>query len=201
MQNRSPYFALAASFLVCSVVFLQRQVGRPWKRPLQLLLRLSPLAAVFLILMIQFPDFMSDILFRRFGEQGVDTGGRTAAWVAVLQGLPAHPFGGKRISIGGIPYANNLWMDVAYNSGLAALLALLAFHFAHLPFLWRFYRSRPPMLETLVVSAIGASMLMGCIGEPVLDASMIYFGSTCFLLAWLKGRATSSHPINKQHLT
>jgi hypothetical protein len=192
MQNRSPYVALAGSILVCSTVFLQRQEGGAVKRVWSLFFRLLPVVGLFLVLTILFPDFTLDILTKRFENEGLDTGGRTAAWVSVIQGLPAYPFGGKRILIGGLQYAHNLWMDVAYNSGLIAMLALLAFHLAHLPFLARFYRSRPEMTETLVVSGLGVSMLMGCIGEPTLDASMLYFGSTCFLLGWVKTRAESA---------
>jgi hypothetical protein len=194
MQNRSPYFALTASFLVCSAIYLQRQAGGPGKRSIGLLLRLSPLLLIILILMIQFPDFMTNVLFRRFETQGTDTGGRTMAWLSVIRDLPSFPFGGKVIDIGGLSYAHNLWLDVAYDSGLIALLALLAFHLAHLPFWWRFYRSRHAMAETLVVSAIGVSMLMGCIGEPTLDASRLYFGGTCFLLGWVKSRAVAGPP-------
>jgi|GEM_PF-3417466 len=194
MQNRSPYFAVAASFLVCSAIYLQRQAGGPGKRSMRLLLRLSPLLLIILILMIRFPDFMTEVLFRRFENQGTDTGGRTVAWLSVIRDLPSFPFGGKVIDLGGLSYAHNLWMDVAYTSGLLALLALLAFHMAHVPFIVSYYRSRPALTETLVVSAIGVSVLMGCIGEPILDASRLYFGGTCFLLGWLKARAGSADP-------
>ncbi len=194
LQNRSPYFALAASFLFCSAIYFQRAEGGLPRRSAGLLLRLSPLLVVVLILMIQFPDFFTQILFRRFSEQGVDTGGRTTAWISVLQDLPIRPFGGKVISLGDVNYAHNLWLDVAYTSGLIALLALLAFHLGHVPYLWRFYRSRQPATETMMVSALGISLLVGCLGEPIIDASILYFGATCFLLGWVKARTVRSGP-------
>lgn len=189
MQNRSPYIALGLAFLLCGWVYFRSAVGSSTKRIGGLLLRLSPLLVAGLVMVILFPDFITGILFQRFGEQGGDTGGRVQAWIAVLQNLPSQPFGGKVIHIGGLRFAHNLWMDAAYNSGLLALLALLLFHLAHLPFIARFYRLKPPMIELLATTAIGVSMFMGCMVEPVLDASRLYLGATCFLLAWVKGRA------------
>lgn len=189
MQNRSPYLALAAAFLACSMIFYLRQPGDARKKLRGLIVRLSPLGGLFLLLMVLFPNFMVEILFRRFSEQGIDPGGRLVAWSSILHNLPLYPFGGKAIRIGGIPYAHNLWLDVAYNSGALPLVLLLAFHLCHLPFLRRFFQLRHSLVETLVISSLGLSMLMGCMGEPIMDSSRLYFGATCFLLGWIKARS------------
>jgi len=189
MQNRSPYFALGLAFLACTLIYFQKSGGSLAKRVGGFLLRISPLLVGCLVIVIAFPDLATDLIFRRFGEQGGDTGGRVQAWVSVLQNLSNQPFGGKTIHLGGPLYAHNFWMDAAYNSGFLALLTLLLFHLAHLPSILRFYRRNLPALEVLAVSTIGASMFVGCMVEPILDASRLYLGATCFLLAWVKARA------------
>lgn len=185
-QNRSPYLALALALGVTLLHFWRRA---PYSRSLKLGLlarRAGPVAVgITLVGLALGPDLVG-LAFARFNEVGLETE-RTSAWVATLEGLPHYPLGGRHISgVLDVAYSHNLWLDVGYTSGILAMLLLLAFHLLHLRAYLRLIREMQPLGAATLLLCLSASMFMACMGEPALDASPVYFATTCLVLALVR---------------
>lgn len=182
MQNRTPYLTLGLSTVLCSALFFIRSSGPPVRRAIHLLLRLSPLIFLVLFLLVFYSDFVTHILFLRFGQEGLETG-RTGTWTLMAMDLFNFPFGGKLVEgISDTGYVHNLWLDVAYTSGLIPFFLLVLFHTQHLRAIFRFIMKRSRMFSGQVGVAILAAVVVSFWGEPMLDASLLYFTATVILL-------------------
>lgn len=186
LQNRSPYVATAASIILCSAYFYTHSDRGPAKKVGRLLLRLSPFAVLIAVVLVFSPDILTNLFFVRFGEYGMVTG-RTDAWALMTGNLFAYPVGGKQLDLAGLNYVHNLWLDVAYTTGLLPFVLILLFHALHIPSVIRFFRNFTGMFSGLVLLAISVSMFTAFMGEPVLDASALFFTATCTLLGLIRG--------------
>jgi len=183
-QNRSPYVALAGT-LVLGLGYYYLNLPR------NIVLRVAALGkqalalAAFagLVIFLLDPEVL-ELGLARFQEEGVKTE-RTFIWTTMLGHLTTYPFGGKLAPIDPDQYAHNVWLDAAYTSGIASFATLLAFHLLHLPAYGRLLRHLKPQWLVQLSLGLTLSMLIACLGEPVMDGSPIYFCATCFLLGAL----------------
>lgn len=191
LQNRSPYLATAASMILCSAYFYTHSDRGPAKKVGRLLLKLSPFAVLMAVVLVFSPDILTNLFFVRFGEQRMTTE-RSHAWALMVANLLTHPFGGKQIDLAGLNYVHNLWLDVAYTAGLLPFALILLFHALHIPSVIRFFRNSTGMLSGLVLLAISVSIFAAFMGEPVLDASILFFTATCILLGLIRGASPAA---------
>lgn len=183
-QNRSPYIALAGALLtglVYHYLNLPRNiVHRVSSMGKQLLVLAAFGGLVYLLLD---PEVL-ELGLARFQEEGVKTE-RTLIWTTMLSHLTSYPFGGKLAPIDPDQYAHNLWLDAAFTSGFASFAVLVSFHLMHLRVYGRILRHLKPQWLAQLILGLTLSMLVACLGEPVMEGSPIYFCATCFLLGAL----------------
>jgi hypothetical protein len=134
-------------------------------------------------------------VFARFNDEGLDSG-RYQAWADILESMPNHVFGGRSFQISET-FAHNIWLDVFYDGGFLPMLLLLGFHVIHIGLAFKVIRSKLP--EPIIIFTICSivPILMGFQGEPVLQASVFYFGITCFLFGSILrlSQVTDRYPI------
>lgn len=183
-QNRSPFFALgmAGLWVMWELYFRSGKTqglrGSAQRRMLGLI--------VFIVgIYFLFPEQLS-LLFLRFQVFGLNSGGRTSAWINVITHILDQPFGGRVIDLAGLSYAHNLWLDVANDSGVVPLLLMTFWCFLHLPSILGFLR-RPPGYLKLTVVCLGSASLMGAMVEPLLIGSPVHFAFICLLLGLIVG--------------
>lgn len=183
-QNRTPYLALAGALLL-GLVHYYLNLPRNFVLRLSSMGKLVLLLAAFggLVFLLLDPEVL-ELGISRFQEEGIRTE-RTLIWTTMLGHLAAYPFGGKLAPIDPDQYAHNLWLDTAYSTGLASFATLLAFHLAHLPVYRRILRHLQPQWLVQLILGLTVSMLVACLGEPVMEGSPIYFCATCFMLGAL----------------
>jgi O-antigen ligase/polysaccharide polymerase Wzy-like membrane protein len=183
LQNRTPVIALVASMLVAAYLAsrMRRGAGR-----LVALLGFVAIGAIGVYATLTSDFVSSSGLALRFEERGLGTD-RYEAWRRMLEGMFAHPFGGRGVSLPGLLYAHNLWLDVAYETGLVPLGLLVLFHLAHVGSLYRLLR-RDVTLLALLLACSAASFLMTFLVEPALQASVAHFAASAFFLGLLLRR-------------
>jgi hypothetical protein len=191
LQNRGPFMALIVATSTTAIVFW-RSAHSPLGRALRISgVILAAVASTYLL--ADLDSFATTLgIARRFTEYGVDSGGRTQAWMNILTGIWSHPWGGREIDLAGLNYAHNLWLDVAYDAGLIPAMLLVTFHAAHVRRLMKLSKRGLSPLLLLVLTATSAAFLTIAVGEPVLNASVPLFGATCFIFG-----AIASVPIPK----
>lgn len=180
-QNRSPYVALVGA-LALGFGYYYLNLPRNIVLRVSALGRQALVLAAFagLVFFLLDPEVL-ELGLARFQEAGLQTE-RTLTWTAMLENLTRYPFGGKLAPIDPDQYAHNLWLDAAFTSGIASFGTLLAFHLLHLPAYGRLLRHLKPQWLVQLCLGLTLSMLVACLGEPVMEGSPIYFCATCFLL-------------------
>jgi len=116
-------------------------------------------------------------IFNRLQNEGLESG-RYQAWAEILTAMPNHLFGGRAFPISE-SYAHNIWLDVFYDGGFLPMSLLLIFHILHIKPTLRIVFSNLP--ETIIILIICAMVptLIGFQGEPVIQASLFYFATSC----------------------
>jgi len=183
-QNRSPYLALAGA-LMLGLGYFYLNLPRNVVFRITALVKQVFVFVIFAVLVYLLLDpEVLEVGLLRFQEAGLETD-RTLIWTTMLGHLTAFPFGGKLAPIDPDQYAHNLWLDAAFTSGIASFLTLVAFHLLHLPAYGRLLRHLKPQWLVQLCLGLTLSMLVACLGEPVMEGSPIYFCATCFLLGAL----------------
>ena len=188
LQNRSPDVALGVSLVACSLFFYRRSRSNPQFRVGAMAFRLTPLALLAVVAVAFYPEFVTNILFARFGEQGMESE-RSEVWGLTISNLLNFPFGGKTLDLGAARYAHNLWLEVSYTAGFFPFILLVLFHALHGPAIARFFRNPPSVLSGMVVLSMLTAMFVACVVEPVLDASITYFTASCLVLGLIRQAA------------
>jgi hypothetical protein len=116
-------------------------------------------------------------VFVRFKDEGLDSG-RYQAWLDILQSMPTHLTGGRSFPISE-SFAHNIWLDVFYDGGIVPMILLFIFHCLHIHKIFKVLRSNLPQSIIILNICIMVPIFMGFQGEPVLQASTIYFAMTC----------------------
>ena len=182
LQNRGPFVALGISFIAAlCVVFL---FGRKsFYYVLKFAIALSLI--VLLVWLIIPPDILSQFtIFKRFAERGLETTGRSTAWLLMLKGLFSSFTGGRFVDIH-LTYVHNLWLDVAYDTGIVPFILLLIFHGSHVSRFIKLFKSSLSLTMALMIICLFISFLAIFFIEPALDFSPMYFATSCFFLGML----------------
>jgi hypothetical protein len=116
-------------------------------------------------------------VFLRFKDEGLDSG-RYQAWFDILESMPTHLTGGRSFPISEA-FAHNIWLDVFYDGGIGPMILLLIFHILQIQTLIKVVRSNLPQPIIILSICVVVPIFMGFQGEPVLQASTIYFAITC----------------------
>lgn len=111
---------------------------------------------------------------------------RYEIWLSGIENIFNYPWGGRKFSIvTGDSFFHNIWLDQWYDAGILSMLLLLVFHFIHIFFIIKFFKLNfPLMIKTFILCSIIA-FLAGFLQNPVIQASYIYFGISCFFLGSL----------------
>lgn len=190
LQNRTPVLAFAGAFAAGILV-----VGASGRRGgwLTVLLFLGAACLVAYVLAADNEIVARLGLYGRFRQSGLQTE-RYAAWSAMAHGLWSHLEGGRKVNLGGLRYAHNLWLDIARDTGVLPVALLLAFHVSHLGSIARLLRSRDTSFLSVALLGLGVSCLSTLAVEPTLQFSVVYFAVTNFLLGLLLRRDTTTRP-------
>lgn len=181
LQNRTPTLALALAIVLAGVVLPFVRGAVPLRR-LAALLLLPVLVLAALQLQSAIEGLAADYgLVWRLGESGLKTE-RYRGWVTVLESMPLHPGGGRKINLQGLTFAHNLWLDVVVDAGVVPMLLLVAFHVVHIPSIARVVRGGAPLVLVVALVGLGASYFATFLVEPTISFSATYFGSSCFAL-------------------
>lgn len=118
-------------------------------------------------------------VFDRFQNEGLESG-RYQAWAEILAAMPNNLMGGRAFPISE-SYAHNIWLDTFYDAGFLPMILLLFFHALHIKPIIKIVSSKLP--ETIIVLLICVMIptFIGFQGEPVLQASLFYFATSCCL--------------------
>lgn len=175
-QNRSALVALAFAVLVSFAVLLSRKNSATPSKVLALL----ALIIGTIVVALNVERVLAAPILERLADRGFQTP-RYAAWQTVLASIPSHLLGGRAVYLGDVSFAHNIWLDVAYDAGIAPLVLLLAFHALHLRDFYRIARSQLPLPVVVLFVCLAISFLGGFMAEPVLQSSAPYFAGSCFL--------------------
>jgi len=189
LQNRSPFVALLLSFLLSAYYyFFIRRISPKHKARTVMSMILFLCVAAYLFVSSGY-DYSQFSLVGRFEVKGLETD-RFGAWMYMLRALPDNLAGGRVVYIGNIDYVHDLWLDVVYDAGIIPVIFLLLFHALHVKSFADVFRADIPLLLALVILSVSVSFLVGFIGEPVLQGSVIYFSASCFLLGLVSRLST-----------
>ncbi len=183
LQGRTPIVALLVSSII--TIFLGIVKSRNRYR-LAYLFCLSLAGIIFLLRINEIINPFLEFLFKnelltRFESNGFETA-RYDLWKAVLEGMFEYPSGGRQIYLFGESYAHNLWLDVAYDTGLIPIILLVIFHAFHIkPFVKVLSSNLPPIIQIFLVTLL-VGFAVSFTGTPVIQASPIFFIMSCFFL-------------------
>jgi len=185
MQARGPLVAFAIALLVALFVGIEATKGqRHARRELAIGGMIGVVSAsIVWILVSRNPEWVSATGIARLMTEGLSSP-RFSAWSLSIQQLLKYPMGGRQMSIAGLTYVHNGWLDVAYSSGMVPFVVLLVFHFSHIRSIGHVFTDVTRPVTALVLGCIIAAMLGGFAAEPVIDASMLYFAASCFILGF-----------------
>lgn len=187
LQNRSPFVALALSFISSAVVYF-------FIKRCKLSYKIKTLFLIGIIFSISYYLFVNNIydytkfpIAMRFEVLGLKTI-RYESWKYMIRAILNYTniSGGRIAYIGGLKYVHNLWLDIAYNAGILPLIFLLIFHANHLKSFIIIVRAKLPLPVTITIITVSISILVGFMVEPVMDASVPYFSATCFLFGLIR---------------
>jgi len=182
LQNRGPFAALVISFIsALCIVFLFGK--KSFYYVLKFAIALSSI--ILLVWVIIPPDILSQFtIFKRFALRGLETTGRSAAWLLMMKGIFSSFTGGRFVDIH-LDYVHNLWLDVVYDTGIVPLTLLLIFHGSHVSRFIKLFKSSLSLTMALSIICLSISFLATFFIEPALDFSPMYFATSCFFLGML----------------
>lgn len=121
----------------------------------------------------------------RLASQGLESS-RYDIWFYGINQFLDFPWGGREASIPeGELFFHNIWLDQWYDAGLPAIFFLLIFHLAQIPIIITFLRLKVPRIVHLFVICILIGFMSAFLQAPVIQASNIYFGISCFFFGTL----------------
>ncbi len=116
-------------------------------------------------------------IFDRFQSEGLESG-RYEAWAEILAAMPNNLMGGRAFPISE-SYAHNIWLDTFYDAGFLPMILLLFFHALHIKPIIKILSSKLPETIVILLMCVMIPTFIGFQGEPVLQASIAYFATSC----------------------
>lgn len=184
LGGRTPFVVILLSF-ICSACLIQFEI-----KPLSKKKILNFLLIMSLLLLIGFGDKLLEAIIRgsidtnvgsRITQEGLESL-RYDIWMFGIENIFNYPWGGRTFTIGvaGQSFFHNIWLDQWYDAGILSALLLLGFHFVQIFFIKKFFLLNfPIILKTFVLCSI-IGFLSGFVQNPVIQASYVYFGISCF---------------------
>jgi O-antigen ligase len=116
------------------------------------------------------------------GEAGLSSNGRTAIWSVALSNIEAHPLlgigtGGFAALGTGLLYPHNIVLEVAVETGLAGLVALLALltgFVASLGLAWRQMRSSDRVTVALIAALFTSAIVNASLSTAIQDNAAVW---------------------------
>ncbi|MBP3964813.1 O-antigen ligase family protein [Paenibacillus lignilyticus] len=106
---------------------------------------------------------------------------RFDAWKAVFWGMFKYPMGGKQTVLIDVNYAHNMWLDVAYEAGIAPFLLLLLFTVLSIKSVLKFRKSSFPTQLKLLILCLFTAFLVVSFFEPILEGWFYFFNIFCLV--------------------
>ncbi|MCY7334536.1 MAG: hypothetical protein LH649_18185 [Pseudanabaena sp. CAN_BIN31] len=119
----------------------------------------------------------------RFADEGLETD-RYQIWLEVLSQMIDLPWGGKVMIISG-SYAHNIWLDQIYEAGIFSGLFLLTFHLSQILIIFKFLQLKLPKMIHVFGLCSTLAFFTAFLQAPVMQASTLYFGVSCFFFGSL----------------
>lgn len=177
LQNRGPFVALAVSFFaaLCLVFFTGMAKSASYKSRFAI----SLLLIVLLGWVIIYTDLFSQFtMFERFAHSGIESPGRSTAWLLMMKGIFSSLAGGRFVDIQ-MDYVHNAWLDVAYDTGIVPFLLLLIFHGSHVSIFIKLFKSSLNSIMVLMITCLSVSFFVSLFIEPALP---LYLAISCYFL-------------------
>ena len=186
LQNRSPFVALALSFISSAFIyFFTKRCKLSYK--VKTLFLIGIIFSIFYYFVNNIYDYTRFPIIKRFELLGLNTN-RYESWKYMTKALLTFTniSGGRIAYIGGLRYVHNLWLDIAYSAGILPLIFLLIFHVNHLKTFIIIVRVRLPLPVTITIITVSISILVGFMLEPVMEACVSYLSLSFFLLGLIR---------------
>lgn len=205
MANRTLLVILIVNCFVCFMLYLKQKRNR-----INNILRLFFFTWILILIFI--PIYINDSLgIRSFVEQSnffirmktmdsfsLKDDVRLETWRITLSNIFKYPMGGSRAPIK-LTMPHNLWLDVAYTTGIIpfVLLIFITVYYLHL------YLSLLTSSETdddfrIFITSITVSILLNCTVEPILSGHYILFMLFIFQLGLMHGLVHFSKNNNRR---
>ncbi len=185
LQGRGPWTALAIAILFSSAISIKNNKRKA------LILIITTFCLVFTVFIADFHAiiniFLENGYFNRFEDESLSSG-RFELWFGILGGLLKYPFGGREISIysgNETDYAHNIFLDIAYDSGIFPMLLLILFMTLHYQYLVAIYNDISlPKIVKLFIGCVAIAYFVRFMAEPILSGSNLssLFPVSCFFL-------------------
>lgn len=201
LQNRAPFVALALSFISSAFIYFFIKRCKLSQKIKTLFL----MGVIFSILYYLFINNMYDYtifpIIKRLEVVRFDTGSRYEASKYMITALLnfTNISGGRIAYIGGLSWVHNLWLDIAYSAGILPLIFLLIFHVNHLKSFTIIVRARFPLPVTITIVTVSISILVSFLVGPTMDASVLYFSTTCILLGLIRRLSSDIRLLEKSN--
>ena len=119
-------------------------------------------------------------LYTRLISDNVESEPRFDAWWATISGLFNYPMGGRRTNLN-ISFVHNLWLDVAYDTGIIPFILLLIFTIYTLRNIMVFLKTDYPIYLKSIILSMTSAFLIIFMFEPVLQGVTIHFVLYCLM--------------------
>lgn len=124
--------------------------------------------------------------YNRFGDMTLLNDPRLMAWGEALQGVFTNPLGGKQAQLS-LGYAHNLWLDVAYSTGIFPFVLLIIFTFITLrSYVKLLNNSKISRYFKYLVTTMLCGFLLTFMLEPVIEGNYLLFGAFCLFSGVIK---------------
>lgn len=177
LQGRKAILSLAVVYIVTTLFKLKNIKKKNTRNAYALLVIFG-----VMILLITFNSLAEMAIknfevFDRFQNEGLESG-RYEAWGEILAAMPNNLMGGRSFVISEA-YAHNIWLDAFYDGGFLPTILLLFFHALHIKPILKIVSSKLPETLIILVICVMIPTFIGFQGEPVLQASVTYFATSC----------------------
>lgn len=181
MQNRAAFVILFLVFIACFLLHFKLH-SLFSKKTITLFFLVLPFFLLFLCIILFVFDIRDLLIYQRFVEYGLNTE-RYEAALSMLEALPENYCGGRSVYLAyNLTYVHNLWLDVVYEAGIIPFLLLIIFHLSHFKHYVRVFKSSIQNSLKLLIMALTVTFVGNFFQEPTMNASVLYFSLSCFLL-------------------
>jgi len=204
LKNRGPFVIIAGLFCIISLYNIIFTPSRLTPEKLVKKIIVGLIGVVIVVGMFSHLPKADDLshlaVVSRFTQEG-HSSPRTMFWKNCIKIIAENPMGGRKDYFGH-EYAHNIWLDVGYDSGIAAMIFLIIFHFIHFKAMFTLVFGRLP-IHPAVISAMIALfciIFISLFTEPVGKGYTIYYAMTFFYCGLLKRMTADGINLKKEQI-